>query len=139
MEHYAATRGRLPTGNPVCALILVRPIISVFVALLVAYPWLPVHGQDSTPLETHTGTTPYLVVLGIAQDGGVPQAGTKQHPGWRDPTHKRGYHKDCFAYLDPDTVWGQKYDMYTDKKWQIVELYEGENIVAVMKPRKGEV
>lgn len=32
---------------------------------------------------------PYLVVLGIAQDGGVPQAGTKNHPAWEDPTARR--------------------------------------------------
>ncbi len=32
---------------------------------------------------------PFLVVLGIAQDGGVPQAGTKDHPGWDDPAHRR--------------------------------------------------
>ena len=25
---------------------------------------------------------PYVIVLGIAQDGGSPQAGTKAHPGW---------------------------------------------------------
>ena len=57
---------------------------------------------------------------------------------WRDPTHRRGYHVDSFGYLDPDNVWGQQYGMYTDKKWRITDIYDGENIVAVMKPRKGE-
>lgn len=33
-------------------------------------------GQDGN-------SEPYLVVLGIAQDGGVPQAGT-DHPGWEN-------------------------------------------------------
>ena len=56
---------------------------------------------------------------------------------WRDPTHKRGYHKDCFGYLDPDTFWGKTFGMYTDKKWKIVDLIDGENIVAVLIPRKG--
>lgn len=32
---------------------------------------------------------PYVVVLGIAQDGGVPQAGSNDHPGWRDPSSRR--------------------------------------------------
>lgn len=32
---------------------------------------------------------PYLVVLGVAQDGGVPQAGTREHPGWTDPAARR--------------------------------------------------
>ena len=33
---------------------------------------------------------PFLVVLGIAQDGGYPQAGSKpDHPAWRDPSQRR--------------------------------------------------
>jgi len=44
---------------------------------------------------------PFLVVLGIAQDGGVPQAGTKEHPGWDDPTHKRLV--TSLAIIDPAT------------------------------------
>ena len=32
---------------------------------------------------------PYVIVLGIAQDGGVPQAGTEDHPGWHDPEYQR--------------------------------------------------
>jgi pyrroloquinoline quinone biosynthesis protein B len=31
---------------------------------------------------------PYLVVLGIAQDGGVPQAGSQDHPGWEDASRR---------------------------------------------------
>ena len=57
---------------------------------------------------------------------------------WRDPTHKRGYHVDCFKYLDPDTYWGNRYGMYTGKKWRIVDLRDGDNILAVLTPRKGE-
>ena len=30
-------------------------------------------------------SAPYLVVLGVGQDGGVPQAGSWSHPGWTDP------------------------------------------------------
>ena len=44
---------------------------------------------------------PFVVVLGIAQDGGVPQAGTKQHPGWADPTFRRRV--VCLALVDPGT------------------------------------
>jgi pyrroloquinoline quinone biosynthesis protein B len=32
---------------------------------------------------------PFTIVLGIAQDGGVPQAGTKEHEGWEDPLYAR--------------------------------------------------
>jgi 2-polyprenyl-3-methyl-5-hydroxy-6-metoxy-1,4-benzoquinol methylase len=56
---------------------------------------------------------------------------------WRDPTHKRGYHVDSFRYLDPDTFYGKKYGMYTDKKWRIEELIDGDNILSILIPRKG--
>ena len=42
--------------------------------------------QDVLPVDE---LQPYLVVLGIAQDGGVPQAGTDDHPGWDDPAWRR--------------------------------------------------
>ncbi|MGW8282472.1 MAG: MBL fold metallo-hydrolase [Gemmatimonadota bacterium] len=32
---------------------------------------------------------PFVVVLGIAQDGGVPQAGSKQDPAWENPDLRR--------------------------------------------------
>ncbi|HSR49275.1 MAG TPA: MBL fold metallo-hydrolase [Acidobacteriota bacterium] len=41
-------------------------------------------GQEASP-----GQGPYLVVLGIAQDGGAPQTGSKHHPGWEDPAQVR--------------------------------------------------
>lgn len=43
----------------------------------------------------------YLIVLGISQDGGVPQAGTKEHKGWEDNAFKR--HVVCLAVVDPET------------------------------------
>ncbi len=42
---------------------------------------------------------PFLLVLGVAQDGGVPQAGTKQHPGWENARNKRRV--VCLALIDP--------------------------------------
>ncbi len=42
---------------------------------------------------------PFLLVLGIAQDGGVPQAGTKTHPGWDNVSFKQ--HVVCLAIVDP--------------------------------------
>ncbi len=32
---------------------------------------------------------PFIVVLGVAQDGGVPQAGDNDHPGWDDAARRR--------------------------------------------------
>ncbi|MFQ5649016.1 MAG: MBL fold metallo-hydrolase [bacterium] len=51
-------------------------------------------GQNKT-----AAMDPFLIVLGIAQDGGVPQAGTKKHPGWRDPARRK--HVVCLAVVDP--------------------------------------
>ena len=43
---------------------------------------------------------PYVVVLGIGQDGGVPQAGT-DHPGWENP--KRTEKVVSLGIVDPKT------------------------------------
>ncbi len=60
----------------------------------------PDHSAESLP---HGGGSPpegpFVVVLGIAQDGGVPQAGTKDHPGWTSPEYKR--HAVALAIVDP--------------------------------------
>ncbi len=44
---------------------------------------------------------PRLIVLGIAQDGGIPQAGTKEHEGWNDPAFRRLV--VSLAVVDPKT------------------------------------
>jgi len=47
-------------------------------------------------------TEPYSVVLGIAQDGGYPQAGCRREccaRAWRDPSQRRGV--SCIAVVDP--------------------------------------
>lgn len=41
-----------------------------------------------------------------------------------DPTHKRGYAVESFHFLDPDTKWGKKAHMYSERKWRILELTE---------------
>ena len=45
------------------------------------------------------GAAPYILVLGVAQDGGAPQAGDKTHPGWADPSLRRRV--TCLAIVDP--------------------------------------
>jgi pyrroloquinoline quinone biosynthesis protein B len=42
---------------------------------------------------------PYLLVLGIAQDGGAPQAGYSTDKGWHDPSRRRL--ATCLALVDP--------------------------------------
>lgn len=44
---------------------------------------------------------PLTILLGIAQDGGVPQAGTKEHKGWDDPQYSRDV--VSLAIIDPMT------------------------------------
>ena len=55
------------------------------------------HGGEMEKPEAN----PYLIVLGIAQDGGVPQAGSKTHRGWEDPEFAR--HVVSLGIVDPAT------------------------------------
>lgn len=51
---------------------------------------------------------PYVIVLGIAQDGGYPQAGCEKAccvPAWRDPALRRGV--SCLGIVDPSS--GQRW------------------------------
>jgi len=67
-----------------------RMLPALLVALL-AFPVAP----------TALAEAPYLVVLGIAQDGGVPQTGAKDHAGWSDPAVRRLV--ACLGLVDPDS------------------------------------
>lgn len=51
------------------------------------------------PGPTGSADAPYVIVLGIAQDGGVPQAGEEDHPGWTDPAFVR--RAACIGLVDP--------------------------------------
>jgi pyrroloquinoline quinone biosynthesis protein B len=64
----------------------------VLLALLLGLMALPVSAAASDP---------YVVVLGVAQDGGVPQAGTKEHSGWKDDAHARRV--VSLGIVDPET------------------------------------
>jgi SAM-dependent methyltransferase len=58
---------------------------------------------------------------------------------WRDPTHKRGFHRDTFLYFDPRTDWGDRYGrLYTQFHWRVVCVDDdGDSVRAEMMPRKG--
>lgn len=43
----------------------------------------------SSIIAQDSGNAPYLLVLGIGQDGGVPQAGSTHHAGWTDASKRR--------------------------------------------------
>ena len=53
----------------------------------------------ATPAGPPPPTAPYIVVLGVAQDGGVPQTGDHDHPGWTDPKQRRLV--VCLGLVDP--------------------------------------
>jgi pyrroloquinoline quinone biosynthesis protein B len=63
-----------------------------------------------------------VLVLGIAQDGGVPQAGTKVHRGWSDATFARGV--VCLAIVDPRTSQRWMIDCTPDFPAQLHRLDE---------------
>jgi pyrroloquinoline quinone biosynthesis protein B len=57
---------------------------------------------------------PSLIVLGIAQDGGVPQAGSFSDTRWDDPTQRRLV--TCLGIIDPRS--GEP-DPHSGKRWMI--------------------
>jgi len=77
----------------------------VLLGLLATGAFVPVGrgaAQESRP-ETPPPhpADPYVLVLGVAQDGGVPQAGDPDHPGWEDPERRRLV--VSIAVVDPAT------------------------------------
>ncbi len=82
-----------------------------FILLFFLLSALPSYAQE---------TAPYLVVLGIAQDGGVPQAGTPQHPGWDDPAHRRLV--VALALVDPATSQRWLFEATPDLRAQLHRL-----------------
>jgi len=75
--------------------------------------------------------SPFVVVLGIAQDGGVPQTGTKQHPGWEDPSAARRV--ACLALVDPVSSQRWMFDATPD----FPEQLHGLDVVAPVIEKPG--
>lgn len=63
---------------------------------------------------------PRLIVLGVAQDGGVPQAGTKAHPAWDDPAERRLV--ASLGLVDPATSQRWLFDATPDFREQLHRL-----------------
>lgn len=79
------TRRRL--SRPEGALLLV--VYGTYVAWLFAGLPQPTPGQAASATGQARIDAPYVVVLGVAQDGGVPQAGSTGAAGWHDPSRRR--------------------------------------------------
>ena len=69
--------------------------------LMIVCLWVnPTAAGDTVSIQVE----PQIVVLGIAQDGGYPQAGCRKDcckPVWDDPARRR--HVSCIAIVDPKT------------------------------------
>jgi len=86
-------------------------ILSFVLAALLALP---------AGLRTQEPEEPYLVVLGIAQDGGYPQAGCNQaccRPAWEHPEQRR--HVASLAIVDPQSQQRWLIDATPDFKDQL--------------------
>lgn len=73
---------------------------------------------SATEIREQSG--PFVVVLGIAQDGGVPQAGTKQHPAWSDPGTRRL--AVSLALVDPESSERWLFEATPDLREQLHRL-----------------
>lgn len=76
----------------------------------------PATAQEPAPDD------PYAIVLGVAQDGGVPQAGDSDHPGWDDPDRRRL--ASSIAVVDPVTKERWVFDAGPDFPEQLDRLDE---------------
>lgn len=85
--------------------------------LVLVSAFAPTRGQQES---TATEGSPYLVVLGVAQDGGAPQAGTKEHPGWTDPAFRR--FATSLALIDPVSNQRWIFDATPDFREQLHQL-----------------
>jgi len=85
--------------------------------LVLVSAFAPARGQQES---TATEGTPHLVVLGVAQDGGAPQAGTKEHPGWTDPAFRR--FATSLALIDPVSDQRWIFDATPDFREQLHQL-----------------
>jgi len=65
-------------------------------------------------------TDPYILVLGIGQDGGFPQAGSKAGPAWDDPSLAR--RATALALVDPDSGERWLFEATPDFRSQLRQL-----------------
>ncbi len=96
-------------------------------ALLGCGPTGEAPADDSTRPATDweaidEATAPRLVVLGVGQDGGVPQTGDWLNPGWRDPD--RRVLVSALGIVEPVTGGSLLFDATPDLPEQLFRLHE---------------
>ena len=77
---------------------------------------------STRPAHPHRPDAPFTVVLGIAQDGGVPQAGSFDDPRWSSPEDMRRV--VCLGVVDPATGSRWMIDATPDFRVQLQALHE---------------
>lgn len=80
------------------------------------------------PRDQRSAQRPFLIVLGIAQDGGVPQAGSFDHPAWKDPSKRRLV--SCLGLIDPRSGKTWMFDATPDFREQSYRLHEAASELA---------
>ncbi len=70
--------------------------------------------------EAASDTAPYVVVLGVAQDAGYPQAGDPEKDAWHDPAKQRLV--TCLALVDPVSGERWLFEATPDFKMQLHRL-----------------
>lgn len=78
--------------NPVCRLSWITLSLATFIG---------VFAMPETCTAQSDTREPFVVVLGIGQDAGIPQAGSFGHPAWFDETKRR--RATSLAIIDPET------------------------------------
>ncbi len=91
-------------------------MISLLCLAPIAISVVPAAGENTDAEPDH----PWLLVLGIAQDGGVPQAGSKDHAAWDDPS--KGRLASCLALVDPVSSQRWLFDATPDFREQLHRL-----------------
>lgn len=77
--------------------------------------------RDSAAHAPDAGAAPFAVVLGIAQDGGVPQAGSFADPRWNDPGAQRMV--VSLGVVDPASGRRWMIDATPDFRRQLLDLH----------------
>ena len=76
----------------------------------------------AAPSRSESPEAPFLIVLGVSQDGGTPQAGDFDHPGWRDATRRRLV--SCLGLVDPRSGKRWMFDTTPDFREQLKHLHD---------------
>lgn len=85
--------------------------------------------------EAPSSDAPYLYILGIAQDGGIPQAGDPEHPGWENPGKSRQV--VSLGLVDPTGNRQWLFDATPDLPEQVYDLQQQSGIYDSNRPVNG--